>query len=249
MPKPSLDVWIVESAAVYTEVPFAVVVDWVQQGRLLGDDRVRSHGKDKWHPLSKVAAFAPYLPKAEPFDTASVSESLEPVDLGWKWKRPEETEDEDVDMIPLIDISLVLLIFFMMTATVQSGLFSPIETPQTSFPAEQLAKEQLWIGIDAKGPGLPDPAKRPWFSLGQDNKELVAPTAQFADVLSALGRHLANTKGDVKLRLRADQSLSVDVVTSTMRQLREMEASINRDRPKTARLDLVLQGEVREKTP
>jgi biopolymer transport protein ExbD len=249
MAKPSLDVWIVETAAVYTEVPFSVVVDWIQQGRLLGDDRVRGHGKEKWHPLSKVAAFAPYLPRAEPFDTASVSESLEPVDLGWKWKRPEESEDEDVDMIPLIDISLVLLIFFMMTATVQSGLFSPIETPETTFPAEQLAKDQLWIGIDARGPGLPDPEKRPWFSLGQDRKELVAPTTQLDDVLAALRQHVAPAKGDVKVLLRADRSLSVDVVTMAMRRVRELEVALNRDRPKTGRLDLTLQGEVREKTP
>ena len=153
-------------------------------------------------------------------------------------------------MIPLIDISLVLLIFFMMTATVRSGLFSPIETPQTSFPAGTLASEQLWIGIDAKGPGLPDPAKRPWFSLGRDNNELVAPTTQVADVLAALARQVLETKGDVKVRLRADRSLPVDVVTATMRKLRELEASINRDRgTKAGRLDLVLLGEVREKSP
>jgi biopolymer transport protein ExbD len=249
MAKPSLDVWIIESSAVYTEVPFGVVVDWIQQGRLLSDDRVRAHGKDRWHPLAKVAAFAPYLPKTEPFETASVSESLEPVDLGWKWKRPEETEDEDVDMIPLIDISLVLLIFFMMTATVRSSLFAPIDTPQTNFPAESLAKEQLWIGIDAKGPGLPDPEKRPWFSLGKDNKELVAPTTQADDVMAALVRQVGLAKGDVKVRLRADRSLPVDVVTSTMRELRELEARINSDRAKTSRLDLILLGEVREKSP
>src|SRR5436853_5484942 len=39
-----LDVWIVETQAVYTDVPFAVVTDWVQQGRLLADDRVRLAG-------------------------------------------------------------------------------------------------------------------------------------------------------------------------------------------------------------
>ena len=30
-----LDVWIVESNTVYQEVPFEVVADWLQQGRLL----------------------------------------------------------------------------------------------------------------------------------------------------------------------------------------------------------------------
>ena len=33
-----LDVWIVDSNTVYREVPFTVVADWVQQGRLLEDD-------------------------------------------------------------------------------------------------------------------------------------------------------------------------------------------------------------------
>jgi biopolymer transport protein ExbD len=245
---PTLDVWIVESAAVYTEVPFAVVVDWIQQGRLLAVDRVRVHGKDKWHALAKVPPLAPYLPKAEPLETASVSESLGPVDLGWKWNRPAESEDEDVDMIPLIDISLVLLIFFMMTATVRSGLFSPIETPQTQFHGEVLASDQYWIGIDAKGPGLPDPEKRPWFSLGKDDKELVAPTTQPMDVLTGLTREVLGASGTVKVRLRADRSLPADVVTTTMRQLRELEARVNADR-KTGRLELTLLGEVREKSP
>lgn len=36
-----LDVWIVETNAVYKEVPFDVVSDWVQQGRLLEDDMVK----------------------------------------------------------------------------------------------------------------------------------------------------------------------------------------------------------------
>ena len=39
-----LDVWIVETNTVYKEVPFTVVSDWVQQGRLLEDDRITSPG-------------------------------------------------------------------------------------------------------------------------------------------------------------------------------------------------------------
>src|SRR5436190_24141721 len=120
-PDRTLDVWIVETQAVYTEVPFAVVTDWVQQGRLLSDDRVRLAGNKTWHLVSKVPALIPYLPRAEPLETSAAIESLAPVDLGWNWRQPEETEDEDVDMIPLIDISLVLLIFFILTATISSG--------------------------------------------------------------------------------------------------------------------------------
>ena len=60
-----LDVWIVELKTVYREVPFAVVTDWIQQGRLLGEDRVRLSGSAAWHAVGKVSALAAYLPKAE----------------------------------------------------------------------------------------------------------------------------------------------------------------------------------------
>src|SRR4051812_41356317 len=124
-----LDVWILEVNMVYREVPFAVVTDWLQQGRLLAEDKVRLAGGKTWHLLENVPAFAPYLPKPEPLAVLDQAEALEPVDLGFVPTRRLEDDDEDVDMIPLIDISLVLLIFFMMTATVSSGFLSTINTP------------------------------------------------------------------------------------------------------------------------
>ena len=44
-PKRFLDVWIIESNTVYREVPFTVVADWIQQGRLLEDDMLRPGAK------------------------------------------------------------------------------------------------------------------------------------------------------------------------------------------------------------
>src|SRR4051794_33665474 len=121
-----LDVWLIDLNEVYSAVPFTVVADWLQQGRLLADDKVRLVGKQKWHPLSAVPAFAPYLPREEPLSPGDRAGALEPVELGLDWGRAHEEEDEDVDMIPLIAISLVLLIFFMMTASISAGLLSPI---------------------------------------------------------------------------------------------------------------------------
>ena len=40
----TLDVWIVEGNTVYKEVPYAVVTDWLQQGRLLEDDKAKPSG-------------------------------------------------------------------------------------------------------------------------------------------------------------------------------------------------------------
>src|SRR5579862_8774200 len=148
-----LDVWIVEINKVYREVPYTVVLDWLQQGRLLPEDKVRLAGRKTWHLCQNVPAFAPFLPKAEPLAAKDQAEALAPVDLGFVPTRRIEEEDEDVDMIPLIDISLVLLIFFMMTATVSSGFLTAINTPGAKNQLATPASNSYWVGIDSKSGG------------------------------------------------------------------------------------------------
>src|SRR4051794_28206754 len=138
-----LDVWIVESNTVYREVPYTVVTDWVQQGRLLDDDRLRSSGTADWQRLGDQAAFAAFLPKVEPNRVEDQAEALEPVQVDFAWKPRSDEEDDDVDMIPLIDISLVLLIFFMMTAAV-GGAAALIPTPPARFTKLIAEPEIIW---------------------------------------------------------------------------------------------------------
>src|SRR5438270_3197707 len=125
-----LDVWIVDSNTVYREVPFTVVADWVQQGRLLEDDKLCPSGTKQWARVGDSPEFSPYLPKAEPFRVGDQAEALEPVHLDFAWKKPHGGEEADPDMIPLIDISLILVIFFMMTAS-GVGIAGMIATPAT----------------------------------------------------------------------------------------------------------------------
>src|SRR5712692_2739605 len=116
-----IDVWIVETNTVYKEVPYTVVADWVQQGRLLENDKLRPSGTADWFSVGEMPAFAAYLPKAEPFRAEDQAEALERVEVDFAWKPRRGDDEDDPDMIPLIDVSLVLLIFFMMTATVSAG--------------------------------------------------------------------------------------------------------------------------------
>src|SRR5688500_9435789 len=147
-----------ELNTVYREVPFVVVADWLQQGRLLPDDCVRLAGSKKWHHVSAVSAFKPYLPKVEPQRADDRAEALEPIELGFDWRRSTDEEDEDVDMIPLIDISLVLLIFFMMTASVSTGALSAIETPGARHQLSSIAQGSYWVGVGTKsGAGVVEP--------------------------------------------------------------------------------------------
>src|SRR4051794_16651008 len=105
-----LDVWIIESNTVYREVPFTVVCDWVQQGRLLEVDNVRRSGTADWKRIGDINAFAAFLPKLEPTRADDQAEALDRVEFEFDWKQKHaEHEDDEVDMIPLIDVSLVLL--------------------------------------------------------------------------------------------------------------------------------------------
>jgi biopolymer transport protein ExbD len=248
-----LDVWILEVNTVYRQVPFAVVTDWLQQGRLLPDDRVRLTGSQKWHPIRVVPAFAPYVPRAAPLRADDTAEALEPVELGLDWRRPGEEDDDDVDMIPLIDISLVLLIFFMMTASVGGGILSGITTPQATHQLSQIAKGTYWVGIDTKSQGgavEKDEAGRPlpWYSFGKDTSQRVPPTRDLNEVLGALAKEVQPVEGaEVRVRIRAERSLPVEAVKGVTLELQGLEARLNRERGAgKGKLLFTIQGEVSE---
>jgi hypothetical protein len=253
-----LDVWIVENNTVYREVPFMVVTDWIQQGRLLGDDRVRPSGTRDWYPIGESPTFAPYMPKVEEHRAEDRAEALEPVQIDFTWRRRPEDDDEDVDMIPLIDISLVLLIFFMMTASI-GGLFQ-IDTPSARHKNVALSEQmKLWVGIDTKEHKGDRPDKnRPWYSLGLGNKVLVSPTRDRArfmkEIVGPIREELVKLADKAKksekvtlevlVRLRADQSLPIEVIKDTTAQLKGLQAVLTGSM--LGNVQLKVLGEVQE---
>jgi biopolymer transport protein ExbD len=248
-----LDVWILEINTVYREVPFVVVTDWLQQGRLLREDCVRRAGSKQWHAIDKVPALGPYLPRAEPQRAEDRAEALEPVELGLDWRRPGEEEDEDVDMIPLIDISLVLLIFFMMTASVAPGMLSMIATPSAQYQTAAITHDTYWVGVDTRsrsGRFEKDEAGRPlpWYSFGKDSKELLAPSTEMTPALDALAKDLSDSApGEVKIRLRVEKTMPIETVKDVTQQLQQVNERLNRARGASkGRLTFSILGEVSE---
>ncbi len=245
----TLDVWIMDSDAVYKDVPFTVVADWIQQGRLLASDSARLAGNKSWHPLEAIPAFTPYFPQPEAAAAEDSAEAHEPVDLGISWKSAPDEEEEDVDMIPLIDISLVLLIFFMMTALVQPSLFSPIKTPPAEFQVASLGENQYWIGIDNKNANrdvVKDAQGKaiPWYSLGRDQEEIVSPRQELSEVLQTLQDRFGKTSGEVRLRVRAAGALPTPLILETPSKIHELEDRLNKGRESAARIRFVVQAEV-----
>jgi len=202
-----LDVWIVESNTVYREVPFQVVTDWVQQGRLLEDDMLRPSGTAEWFKVGGSPDFAPYLPRTEPDRVEDQAEALEPVELDFRWKKRHDDEDDDVDMIPLIDVSLVLLIFFMLTASgVGAAAFIP--TPAAEFGAISLNPEEVQLNVNLED-------DKPVYSLSVGNKipsDKDANLGTMNELLARLQEHLDKNPGRVEVTINAHPDVKSGLV-------------------------------------
>jgi biopolymer transport protein ExbD len=222
MAKPArkYDVWFVNGNTVYKEVPFEVVTDWVQQARLGADDMVKPSGSPNWFKVANQTLFEPYLPRPEPQKTGDAAESYEPIELDFNWKRRHEDEDNDVDMIPLIDISLVLLIFFMMTTTVAA--ISRIRVPSMA-NASKIETEAniLRIDIDKTSGGVlygtakkNDNAKEGFGDLKDENV-----------LFEKFNILLANEQKVPTVRIAAHGDLPYETVERVMKKLDEMQAN------------------------
>lgn len=205
-----LDVWIIESNTVYREVPFSVVIDWIQQGRLLPDDQLRWSGQKDWFKLGGVPAFTAYLPQADFTRADDRAEALERVELDFSYKPAASEEDEDVDMIPLIDVSLVLLIFFIMTASTAAGAF--ILMP----PAHQFDQTKdpwmYWIGINFQ------PEDRSvYYLLGRGTESQATPYKSQTELMDAFRKILATTeRRAVEVQIKAHQDLQEGIISDLL---------------------------------
>ncbi len=199
-----LDLWIVETNTVYKEVPYVVVTDWLQQGRLLEDDKAKPSGSKDWQRLGDVLQLQAFLPRAEPFRADDQAEALEPVEIDFP-KRETGGEDEDVDMIPLIDVSLVLLVFFMLSASASAlAVASSVQTPEMSVDNALQVDNSEGLHIDI----ALDSDDLPIYSLRAGNKpaaEEESDLRSMASVLDRLRTRLLKTTGKVELHINADK--------------------------------------------
>jgi biopolymer transport protein ExbD len=237
-----LDIWIVETNTAYGAVPFETVANWLQQGRLLAEDHVRPTGKEEWFKIGSVRALALYLPQSQPQRIEDKAEALEPVEAELSWRHPGDEEEDDPDMIPLIDVTLVLLIFFMMTAAIQSGMFGPIDTPPATYQTASIKEGTYFVAVDK------DPEGRVRYGLGRDEKELQPSQPEIMPVLSRLKKELEQVYGDVHVSLRVDRQLRIEVVKGVTLDLQGLEAQINNERDQRQRIKFIIAGEVRTPT-
>ena len=205
------DVWILETNAAYRNVPYTVVTDWVQQGRLLLEDKVRPCGAKDWSRISDLPAFAAFTPRTEPHRAEDTAEALEPVQVEVAWRRRIEDEDDDVDMIPLIDVSLVLLIFFMLTAS-GAGVAAFVPTPPAEYANIAISNpDDVQLNINLTGQG---DNRTPVYSMTVGNKILSDKDANLdsmEELLARLRAYLETTNDRVEVTINAHPDLKTKV--------------------------------------
>lgn len=227
----NLDVWLTDGNVVYKEVPFTVVIDWIQQGRLLEEDQVKPAGTEKWFKIVQSKALAAYLPKPEPFAVEDQAEALEPVNVDFRYKKPHEDGEDDPDMIPLIDVSLVLLVFFMMTATVIVSS-NNLQVPEIIGNQAWLdnPKHTMWIGVE-RVVGADGRDRPPQYSWGEGTSPAPPENQGLteAEVVQKLGDYLKQRNELIDLRIAADKQLPAEVVMSLTAVLENLRPSYIRN--------------------
>lgn len=217
-PKRFFDVWFVSANNVIKEVPYHAVTDWIQSGKVQADDRIKPSGTADWFQLGSVVAFQAYFTQPEieeqqhkPDDLAS---AMDPVEMDFDWKKSKEDEDDDVDMIPLIDISLVLLIFFMMTATVAA--ISRISVPEMENGTKLEADpEIIRLDIDLKD-------NRHIYAIGLGTQDPLPEDDNLdGDVALKikLDEHLRKLTSPPKIRIAAHGEIPYEVVEEVLKAL------------------------------
>ncbi|MDO5651849.1 MAG: biopolymer transporter ExbD [Moraxella sp.] len=109
----------------------------------------------------------------------------------------EDTGMSEMNLIPLIDIMLVLMIIFLVTATVLNPTI-PLDLPKTSAQVNDMPPEVLQISIDATG------------DIYWDKDKITL------DELSTRFAQEKSTGKDPMIHLRADKDGRYDMVAQVL---------------------------------
>jgi len=220
----TLDLYLRAADTIYRAVPLTVACGWAEQGRLAPKDGVRpGDTEEAWiealaHPVltdyfPRPKPKRPELPVGLPAQIPQAPVELEEPEQAWKKHSTED--DDDVDMIPLIDISLVLLIFFMMTSAVAA--VSPIDVPGMKNAAElSQIPDAFTVMIDKRPGGAIYYAVR----IGEKPAEKADDNlGSLSDLLVRLDARLATAAQAPDVRLAAHKELPYSYVRDLSAEL------------------------------
>jgi len=157
-------------------------------GALSGEDYVRREGETRWRKIASIRRLASHAPAPEPI----LRRTPEPAEV--------------MDLTPLVDVTFLLLLFFMLTAsfTIQKTIEAPQpesderRTAQALVRLEDLKRENVIVRIDADN------------AISVDEEE-----TPVASVAAALRQRLRST-GKTQLVIKADDEALHEAVVAVI---------------------------------
>jgi len=116
-------------------------------------------------------------------------------------KNEDPDQESEINIIPLVDVSLVLLVIFMVTATFAKATSLHIQVPQSSAAAAKSAAVRIDIGVDKTGAV---------FFAGRQTTQ--------AELAADLSKRLAS---QTEVHIQGDQRASYGAVASVMEVVRK----------------------------
>ena len=149
-----LELKVVSLDRTYGPVPLETLVHLATEGRIAPQDLVRPAGTQPWCRVDEVPALAAALPRRAAGELPG--EGGEDLDLedaaGGSWtprRAGRQYEEPAMEMAPMIDVTLLLLIFFMLTNTLANP--SPMDVPTALHGRGVNMEGQQLILIDQQG--------------------------------------------------------------------------------------------------
>jgi biopolymer transport protein ExbD len=148
----------------------AAVLEGLRDGNWLPTDEVKGPSDAEWQPIEAHPTFAEFAEEIEP-------------------PRPEAPDETNLDMNPLIDVCLVLLIFFILTityASLERAIAIPEEQRDEKGPAPKVElkdiRDRVFL-VSAKMDG-----EKAVVRIEKDVVELDKLAAEMKKVIEATGR-------------------------------------------------------------
>lgn len=153
MARRAMQLKLVSTNKLYGPVPMDKLIQLASEGRLSPEDQVRAAGTETWYAVADVPALAGSLPKTAVVPSSAEGGALPEPDVNiaaWtprgSARAPEEAE---IDMAPMIDVTFLLLIFFMITNSLANP--SPMDVPSAVHGRGVTLEGQQLLLIDEQG--------------------------------------------------------------------------------------------------
>jgi biopolymer transport protein ExbD len=149
-----MDLKVVALDRVYARVPRETLSRWALEGRIAQADLVRPSGAEAWVSVTEVPWLAASLPQGILRDPAEATDEDPEAEVdaaaGWVARRPrQKTEEAEMDMTPMIDVTFQLLIFFMLTNSLVNP--APISVPEAAHGRGIMPDGKQVVLIDDRG--------------------------------------------------------------------------------------------------